>query len=193
MADLCIRPIIAYVSTRYEAKRIACRRCGLQKAAEPGQATESSGCGAHGGNGTAYSSACKRANSSEHDEQYSDFSGSAETCVDIVVMNDTDGLQKKAPDLIEDADRRLCPEGILMIVLPVRDTLQTAVISAASWLARRNQDHVPFLSRQQLSGLLKSRGFTILESIRVRGQAGQTQATVLVARKTGQSEPASTS
>ncbi|MEZ5581911.1 MAG: hypothetical protein R3F37_03225 [Candidatus Competibacteraceae bacterium] len=45
-----------------------------------------------------------------------------------------------------------------MIALPVRNTPETAVVSAAAWLARRNEDHPLSLSREQLGDLLKHTG-----------------------------------
>ncbi|QQS54151.1 MAG: hypothetical protein IPM89_15275 [Candidatus Competibacteraceae bacterium] len=187
--NFCIRPVILDVCARYQAHRILCLRCGNQK---PDHDRQEAGCAVGmkcSGNGTANSFKWSSAN---------EFPGgrlgspclAEESGVDLVVDVEVNDLHLKASELIDSVDQSLHPKGILMIALPVWDAWEMLWITARAWWDYWNGSDARFWSRQALSALLESRGFTILESIKVR-VSSQRQAIVLVARKTGPSDPTS--
>ncbi|MCP5133477.1 MAG: methyltransferase domain-containing protein [Gammaproteobacteria bacterium] len=98
---------------------------------------------------------------------------------------DIDDLHLQAPALIESAIRRLRPNGILMIALPLRSHWEILLITVRAWWERWTGGHFQFWSRRRLSALLESRGFMNLESIKIRTSSRRRQIMILVAKKTG--------
>ncbi len=188
--NFCIRPVILDVCARYEARRILCLRCGNRK---PNHDRQEAGCAVGmecGGNGTANSIKWTSANKSPG-ERIDGPCGVEESGVDLVVDIEVNDPHLRASALIESANRWLHRNGILMIVLPVWSAWETLWIATRAWWDYWNGSDAQFWSRQALSALLESSGFTILESIKVRALSNQRRAIVLVARKTSQSSPTS--
>lgn len=182
--NLCIRPVVLDICTRYQARRIFCVRCDNQK---PSGGAQDAGCAVEmecGGNGIANSIEWTRADGSRH-EQLSGPSKTEESGVDIVVNTDIDDLHLQAPELIESAIRRLRPNGILMIALPLRSHWEILLITVRAWWERWTGGHAQFWSRRRLSALLESCGFMNLESIKIRASSRRRQIIILVAKKTG--------
>ena len=180
--NLCIRPVVLDICTRYQARRIFCVRCGNQK---PNGGVQDAGCAVGmecGGNGMANSIEWTWSDRSKH-EQSNDPSKTEESGVDIVVNTEIDDLHLQAPALIESATQRLRPNGILMIALPFRSNWEIVLITARTWWERWNGGHTQFWSRRRLSALLESRGFMNLESIKIRASSRRRQIMILVAKK----------
>ncbi len=100
-----------------------------------------------------------------------------------------DDSHLEAPALLESVARRLRPQGILMVALPMRGRWETLWIAARDWWDHRAGGRVCFWSRERLRATLESHGFTILESIKIKTFSGRRPAIVLVARKTGPPVP----
>ena len=110
-----------------------------------------------------------------------------ESSIDIIVTTEADDLGLEISKLISSASRQLHTNGILLIALPIHHGWETLWLAARILWSRWNGKHARFWSRQRLSTMLESCGFTILESIKVRALPDQRQAIVLVARKTSES------
>ena len=184
----CIRPLVLDVCARYGGGRILCVKCGNRK---PGNDRQDAGCAVEmecGGNGMANPIKWTLADRFRQ-RQPVDPSKAEENDVDLVVYTEIDDLHLQASTLVESAIQRLRPQGILMIALPVRSGWETLWSAVRNRWNHRSGGHPQFWSRQQLSALLESRSFTILESIKTRALSDRWPAIILVARKTGPSAP----
>jgi len=178
-----------YSSSRFgylfplSSKADFCVRCDNRK---PGGGAQDAGCAVGmecGGNGIANSIEWTWADRSGH-EQLGGSAKIAESGVDIVVNTDIDDLHLQAPELIESATRRLHPNDILMIALPLRSHWEILLITMRVWWERWTGGHSQFWSRRRLSALLQSCGFMNLESIKIRASSRRRPIIILVAKKT---------
>lgn len=188
--DRCIQPIILDVGIRYKARRIFCMRCGNWK---PDQSGQEAGCAVEkgcDGNGTVNA----RDRTSIGTSKWGRFDclpKMENSDVSMIINPDINDSHPKAATLIESANQRLCPNDILMITLPVRGNWETWWSAVRAWWNHGSGSNAQFGSRQRLSALLESHGFTILESIKVKTLSKRKHAIVLVARKTERPNPQS--
>ncbi len=183
--NMCIQPIILDVGIRYKARRIFCMRCGNRKPDQGGQETDCTVGKECEGNGMTNSRDWTSIGKSRWG-RFDCLSRMENSDVSMIINPDINDSYPKAAKLIESANQRLCPNDILMITLSVRGHWETWWSAVRAWWDRRNDNDARFWSRQRLSALLESRGFTILESIKVKTLSRRRYAIVLVARKTGE-------
>ena len=94
--------------------------------------------------------------------------------------------------LIKCAARKLRPDGVFILSMPYRGYLNNFLIALREWWkpdrsAVWDGGYVHCWSKKRLTALLASHGFTLIETIDVRGLSLQWEAMILVARKTRQS------
>jgi SAM-dependent methyltransferase len=186
--NICIRPLVLDICARYGGRRILCLKCDQ---GQPDDHAQDAGCAVEmdcGGNGTV-NPIQWAVEDRPSQKQFGDSSQTEKSEVDLVVHGEIDDSHLEAPALVELVARRLRPQGILMIALPMRGRWETLWIAARAWRDYRGNGRVCFWSRQRLRAVLESHGFTILESIKLKTFSGRRPAIILVARKTGPSVP----
>ena len=186
--NTCIRPLVLDICARYGAQRILCLKCDQ---GQPDNNGQDAGCAVEmecGGNGTV-NLIQWTAEYRPRQKHFGDSSQTEKSEVDLVVHGEIDGSHLDAPALLESVARRLRPQGILMIALPMRGRWETLWIAARDWWDYRNGGRLRFWSGQRLRAILESHGFTILESIKLKTFSGRRPAIILVARKIAPSVP----
>jgi len=168
--------------------RILCLKCDQR---QPDDHAQDAGCAVEmecGGNGTV-NLIQWAVDDRSRQKQFGDSSQTEKSEVDLVVHGEIDDPHLEAPALLESVARRLRPQGILMIALPMRGRWKALWIAARAWRSCRYDGHISFWSPERLRATLESHGFTLLESIKLKTFSGRRPEIVLVARKTGPSVP----
>ncbi|MBK8535524.1 MAG: methyltransferase domain-containing protein [Candidatus Competibacteraceae bacterium] len=113
---------------------------------------------------------------------------------DMAISIESSGSGSNPSTLVKLAASNLQPNGVFILSMPYSSHIKSLLITvrerwklplSASW----DGGYVQRWSKKCLTALLKSHGFTVVEFIGVRDFSLQWEALILVARKTGLSEP----
>jgi hypothetical protein len=172
-----IQPVVLHLLARYQAKRVLCVGRGNEKLH---RALQNAG--------------CIVANSeSSTDGHAAETPASAALagygCCDMIVSTEIHEPFFKPALLIKLAAQHLPSDGILLLSIPYHGYLKHLFITlweiwekyCPLWWDSTHLE--PWLTTDGLKPLLESNGFTILESIGVRGAARQWETVILLARK----------
>lgn len=172
-----IQPVVLYLLARYPARRVLCVGRGNGKLR---RALQDAGCiVAHSESGMDGHAA----------EVSASTSLSGHGCCDMMISTEIHEPFFKPALLIERAAQHLSADGILLLSIPYYGHLKNLFVIL--WKIREKYcplwwDSTPlalWLTRDGLKSLLESSGFTLLESIGVRGASRQWETVILLARK----------
>lgn len=113
---------------------------------------------------------------------------------DMAVSIESSKSGSKPSTLVKLAARNLQSNGVFILSMPYSSHIKNLLITVRErWnlplFAAWDGGYIQRWSKQCLTALLKSQGFTVVEFIGVRGSSLQWEALILVARKTGLLEP----
>lgn len=172
-----IQPVVLHLLARYQAKRVLCVGRGNEKLY---RALQSAG----------YIVANSESSADGHAEETSASAGLAGYgCCDMIVSTEIYEPFFKPALLIKLAAEHLPPDGILLLSIPYHGHLKNLFITLWEIWEKYcplwwDSSHLePWLTTDGFKPLLESNGFTILESIGVRGIKRQWETVILLARK----------